>query len=254
MKKYMMALFLGLIGTASFAQQNAMDRYFGQYAANDDYSHVTITGKMFEMMTHVEVQTEEEQEIKDALEGIAGIEIVMSDSVEIARAEYTKAINLIKSPFESLMTIDDKDAKVEFFINEKNGVVTELLIIGNIDEGFGIVDIWGNIDLKSIHNITQKMEVMGMEKYDGDKAEIARSLNFYPNPITVGKDGNFDITDAALGTELRVMDLNGRILSSTTITSNKMSVPLSKLSTGTYLVSIYDGDTRLFNEKVIVTR
>lgn len=255
MKKYISTFAAILLAVVAFSQKNnAMDRYFSNYAQSEDYTHITITGKMFELMTHIEAETEEEKEIKEALEGIEGIEIIGSDSTAIAKAQYKNALGKVGNDFESLMTVDDKNAKVEFYIDERNGVVRELLIIGMVDDGFGIVDIWGRIDLKSVRNLTEKMQVMGMDQFDGDKAEAARHINYYPNPMKVGTDGNMKVPDAMLGTTLKVSDLNGRVLSETTINAGQSKVPMANLAQGTYLVSIWDGNARLFNEKVVVTK
>lgn len=254
MKKYISTTVALLLAVIGFSQHNAMDKYFTKYSANDDYTHITIAGKMFELMTHIDVENEEEQEIQDALSGIHGIEIAMIDSLASSKAELKSALSLVGRNFESLMSIDDKNAKVEFIIQEYDGVVKEMLIIGAIDGGFGIVDIWGDLDLKSISNLTQKMEVMGMEHFDGEKAEASRHINFYPNPMMVGTDGNMRVPEELMGTTLKVTDLNGRTLSETKINAYESKVPLGDLPMGSYIVSIWDGKNRIFNEKVVLTR
>ncbi|MGB0424645.1 MAG: T9SS type A sorting domain-containing protein, partial [Flavobacteriales bacterium] len=89
---------------------------------------------------------------------------------------------------------------------------------------------------------------------DGEKAEASRHINFYPNPMMVGTDGNMRVPEELMGTTLRVSDLNGRTLSESKINSYESKVPLSGLPMGAYIVSIWDGKNRVFNEKVVVTR
>ena len=64
MKRYISTTVALLLAVIGFSQHNAMDKYFTKYSANDDYTHITIAGKMFELMTHIDVENEEEQEIR----------------------------------------------------------------------------------------------------------------------------------------------------------------------------------------------
>ena len=63
MKHLIAAAVLVLGTTAVFGQKNAIEKYYQNYRSNDTFSNVQITGKMFELTTHIEADTPEEQEL-----------------------------------------------------------------------------------------------------------------------------------------------------------------------------------------------
>jgi hypothetical protein len=255
MKKWITTAAIIALTTSGFAQQkNAVQSYFEQYSNDESYTQITISGKMFEMMAHIEVESQEEQELKDAVSGIEGIQVLMKDSVANPKAQYQSALSQVGRRFESLMIVDNPNAKFEFFIDENSGVVEEMLIIGIGDHGFGIVDIWGEIDLKNLGPITQKMSIIGMEEFDGPKMQASREIKIYPNPIRQGNQVKMEIPEAMKGLEGRISDTKGSQLKTFRITKENIQLPTSELPSGTYVVSIWDGNTRVYNEQFIIVK
>lgn len=254
MKKLAIALLLFIgVGSAQ-AQNNAINNYFTTYAEDDDFTKITITGKMFEMMNHIEVENQEEEDLKEALSKIQGIGILANEKMADSKSAYSKSIRSVGNRFETLMTVQDDDAEVEFMIDENNGIIDELLIIVGSDSTFAVVDIWGEIDLSTIRTLTEKMDLTGMEHYNEKDAATIPYISMYPNPVRVGKNPQLKIPENFLGATLRVHDMKGKQIGERAINEINSEVELGNLPVGTYIVTIWKGNIKAFNEIVVVTK
>ena len=88
--------------------------------------------------------------------------------------------------FEELMNVQDKETVATFFIQESNGIVSELLVIFGGNDGFDVGTIWGEIDLKTVSKIMQKVDMGGMDMFDEKAVEYNGSVNYYPKPVKAG--------------------------------------------------------------------
>jgi len=252
MKKILFSL-LGVALTLGAFAQNPIDRIYSDFAANDDFTKITISGKMFEMANHIEVENIEDQEMVDAFGMIEGVSIVASDSMQNVHATFQSAVQRAGGNFENLMTIDDKKGKAEILINERNGVVKEVLIIAGGDDGFVIAALWGDIDLAKLATITRELQIDMMKNYDGEAAEAGRKVNMYPNPSASGQI-TIDIPNELQNAMVTVFDLSGKIVLERNATGNKFQFPSSELSNGTYVVKVSKGNNIVFTETLIVQK
>ena len=68
--------------------------------------------------------------------------------------------------YEELMTVKEEAEKVEMYIRENNGSVSELVILVAGEDEFVLMNFTGKIDLKKIAQLTQVVPVEGMEYLD----------------------------------------------------------------------------------------
>lgn len=252
MKKIILSLLSVVLSLGAFAQ-NPIDRIYSDFAANDDFTKITISGKMFEMANHIEVENVEDQEMVDAFSMIEGVSIVATDSMVNAREVFKSAVQRANGSFENLMTIDDKKGKAEILINERNGVVSEVLIVAGGDDGFVIAALWGEIDLAKLATITRELQIDMMKDYDGEAAEAGRKVNMYPNPTASGQI-TIDIPNELQNATVTVFDMTGKIVLEQKANSNKFQFPSSQLSNGTYVVKVSKGNNIVFTETLIVQK
>lgn len=254
MKHLIAAAVLVLGTTAVFGQKNAIEKYYQNYRSNDTFSNVQITGKMFELTTHIEADTPEEQELLDALSKIEGCAFTGTDSLPNGAAEYKLALQKPGSEFEELMNVQDKEMEATFFIQESNGIVSELLVVFGGNDGFGVGTIWGEIDLKTVSKIMQKVDMGGMDMFDEKAVEYKGSVNYYPNPVKAGQNGTLQIPENMKGIQMKVYDLKGKEVINRQINDLQTQVPLSNLAPGTYVLNLYKGNTRFYIEQIVVVR
>ncbi|MEO0404477.1 MAG: DUF4252 domain-containing protein, partial [Bacteroidota bacterium] len=104
-----------------------------------------------------------EKELIETITKLNGMRMLVEDQVEDGFAEYKNASNKISKPYEVLMTVDSEDEKMTFYILEKEGVITELvMILGGVD-AFMILSIVGDIDLNQIAKLSRSLDIDGME-------------------------------------------------------------------------------------------
>lgn len=246
-------LAIGLFGS-TFAQNNAMNNEFSSYVNNDDYTQITITGKLFQMIADIDSDDPDAADLIEASKGIEGIQIIVADEISNAEAQYKSAVNKLDGNFESLMTVVDKECNVDFLIKDNGGIISEMFMVVGDNDGLVLVDIWGEIDLDKIMKITENIDIEGMEHFDKDAAEASRYVNFYPNPIKVGTNGNLIVNEKTLGATMKVYDMKGKVVTEKVINDYTNEVDLNDLAQGTYVFTLWKGKVRIFNEQIVITK
>ena len=248
-------MFALLAVTALNAQENAVAKYFSDYSSNEDFTKISISGAMFQLATHIEVEDPEEQELKDAISKIKGMVILVCDSCKgNERAMYDESNRRLPKAFEELMLVEDKDADIRFTIKETNGIIDEMVMLVGGENTYVLVDIWGEIDLKNVRKLTEAFDINGMDSFDPKTALASRNVNFYPNPVKQGKNGSLEVPESMIGSTLKLYELNGKEIAQVQVNTTKVSVPLSDLNQGTYIINIFNGNKRFYTEKVVVVR
>ena len=90
-----------------------------------------------------------------------------------------------------------------------------------------------------------EIQIIGIDNYSG----IVLNAIVYPNP-TVG-NVQLTINDEQLEGEVRVFDMNGKILFVKKIEGENTEIPMSDLAAGTYFVNVCQGQQVLKTFKVI---
>lgn len=155
-------LFL-FIGSAMFAQSNSIDRHFSKYQDDDRFTRISISGKMFSLFTNFEMEDPAEQEVVETMSKIKGLKMLIGDSISEARSIYTTALSRTGKDMEELMTVENKENEMRFMIAESGGIITELLMIMYDDKSVMLMSLIGDIDLKQISKMSQKMNIEGFE-------------------------------------------------------------------------------------------
>ncbi|MGB1033133.1 MAG: DUF4252 domain-containing protein [Flavobacteriales bacterium] len=166
MKKFFTLLVTCCMCTMAFAQNDAIDSFFSSYADDDNFTKVTISSKMFELLMHVEAEGEDEKEMLETITKLKGMRMLVQNEVTNGETQYKSAIKKIKGSYEVLMTVDDNDEDMTFFIKENNGIITELLMIVGGNDNFMIMSIVGDIDLNQIAKLSRTLDIEGMENLE----------------------------------------------------------------------------------------
>jgi hypothetical protein len=157
--------------TFSVMAQDAIDRYFSKYADDPEFTSITVSSKMFGLFSDIETDDPDNKEVLDAMKDLTGIRIITSDDSD-SKEDYQKAIKEIGKEYEMLMSVDDKDEKVRFFVREESGQIAELFMVAGGKGNLFLMSISGIIDLEKISKISKNMNIGGMdylENLDEDK-------------------------------------------------------------------------------------
>ncbi len=167
MKKIVILSMLILGGLAAQAQDDAISKFFTKYQNDESFTQVTITARMFGLFANLDTEDAEDQEVIDAISKVKGLRILAKEDISNGKELYDEAYKLIRvQDYEELMTVRDKDSDMRFMIQEKGGIITELLMIMGSDDSFLLLSLIGDIDLKQISKLSKSMDIDGFEKLE----------------------------------------------------------------------------------------
>ncbi|MFT5596200.1 MAG: hypothetical protein ACI8QH_000990 [Flammeovirgaceae bacterium] len=160
--KKLILSFAALVMTFSVMAQDAIDRYFSKYADDPEFTSITISSKMFGLFSNIETDDPDNKEVLDAMKDLTGIRIITSEDSE-SNVDYQKVIKQVGKEYEMLMSVDEKDEKVRFFVREESGQIAELFMIAGGKGNLFLMSISGIIDLEKISKISKNMNIGGMD-------------------------------------------------------------------------------------------
>jgi len=169
MKKIIAVIVLIALGTGVYAQSDAISKFFDKYATDESFTtQVTISSKMFNLLTNMEVETPEDKEVLDAISKLKGLRMIGKNNSSDARNLYKEASSIVlQNKFEELMSVRDKDNDMKFYILEKSpGKISELVMISGSAHDFMVMTLFGEIDLKQVSRIGKKMNVEGLKELE----------------------------------------------------------------------------------------
>jgi hypothetical protein len=161
MKKIIIVAFIAFAGSAY--SQNAIEKYFSYLDQDTGITKVTVNSKMFELFSYKETENKEEEELKEAISNLESMKVIVKEDAKNPEALFKEAIKKPGKEFELLMEVDQDEEHFYFLINEKNGIVAELLMIGNSDGEFIILSLTGEIDLKQLSSLSRQLNIDHME-------------------------------------------------------------------------------------------
>ncbi len=167
MKNLILILLVGSSFTFISAQDNAITSYFGDYQNSDDFTKVSVTGKMFSLFTELDAENEDEKAILEAISKLDGIKGLIRKNAENGNKMYADAVKKMSTDgkYEELMTVEDVDENVRFMIRDEGGKISELLMVRGAEREFMLMTLFGDIDLSTISKISKVMRVHGFDKF-----------------------------------------------------------------------------------------
>ena len=156
MKKLVTCFAIILAGTVLIAQNTAIDDVFEKYAGKEGFTTVYISKNLFDLVAEIEHEDEEVNEVVSKLETIRILAVDRCEKPEGINFYEEVMESLPKNEYEELMTVKEKDQDVIFLVKEKNGIISELLLlVGGEDNA--LISIVGDIDINQIHKLSKTM-------------------------------------------------------------------------------------------------
>ena len=192
MKKLVLILALATLPIVSIAQS-----IFDQFEDLDGVTSVVVNQNMFKLLSKIDVETNdpESQDYINMIENLTSLKVLTTGDEAISakmKSEVDRYLN--KAKLQELMRVKDGEQTIKFYIKEgKNeDYVSELLMfitglkevtkdsnvtINGQKREFETVllTLTGNIDLKQISKLTNKMDIPGgkqLEKAGKEKKKI----------------------------------------------------------------------------------
>jgi hypothetical protein len=165
MKKLMLAVGMLVMSGMAMAQGDAITKFFSKYQNDETFSQVTVSSKMFNLFTNLEVESKEDKEVLDAISKLKGLRILAKEDARNGYELYKEALAMVPmKEYEELMSVRDKDKDMKFFIKETSpGKISELLMVSGGIKDFMVLSLFGEIDLKQVGKIGRKMDIDGLD-------------------------------------------------------------------------------------------
>ncbi len=159
---FLTALFITL-GILGKAQSNPVDELFNKYSEKEGFTVVTISGKMFNMFAPQQDGGSAEGKVISKLNSIRILSV--EDSVLNSKMNFYSELSkkLDFSAFEELMVVKEGQDITKFLIRQKGDIISELLVITGGPGGNSLISIQGNLDMKSLSDISRQI---GIEELD----------------------------------------------------------------------------------------
>ncbi|MFO7924726.1 MAG: DUF4252 domain-containing protein [Bacteroidales bacterium] len=164
MRKLLFFITLIIIPVCVNAQVSPVDRLFEKYSGQEGYTSVYISKYMFSLFSDIENENED-KELENILGKLTGIRILASEEArETGVNFFTEIMNdLPVTEYQELMVVKEKDQDFKFLIREKDGIISELLMIAGGKSNNALISIQGNIDLNTISKLSKSMNIEGLD-------------------------------------------------------------------------------------------
>ncbi|UCG27139.1 MAG: DUF4252 domain-containing protein [Bacteroidales bacterium] len=162
MKKLGTYFVLFLISTVLTAQNTAIDKVFDKYAGQEGFTTVYISKKLFDLAAEIEHEDEEVNDVVSKLESIRILAVDECDKPEGINFYDEVMQSLPKDEYEELLTVKEKNQDVIFLIKEKDGIISELLLlVGGEDNA--LISIQGDIDINQVYKLSHTIRGSHMD-------------------------------------------------------------------------------------------
>ena len=164
MKKLKLIVLISVFPLLVFSQHSSVNKLFEKYAEKDGFTTVYISKNLFKMVGEMDL---DDPEVDGLVDNLETIKILASDSEfnNESNLNFYEEImgELPIEEYDELLVVKEKDQDVKFLSKEKNGIITELLLVVGGKDNNALICITGNIDLKHISKLASSMEGTGLE-------------------------------------------------------------------------------------------
>ena len=145
------------------AQSSGVDRYYQDIRNDERFTSVSVSSKMFSLFVNFEMEDPAEQQLVETISKLKGLKVLIGNEIPEAKSIYTNIVGNPASEMEELMDVTDASRQFKFFITEAGGSISELLMVGYEKSQVVILSLVGDIDLKEISALSQKMDIKGFK-------------------------------------------------------------------------------------------
>jgi len=277
MKNLVLLLSFFLLGQFVSAQNNVIDLYFKVEQKDPQFSKLKVNSKTFEYASEFKSADAREQKLIASIQKLEGIKGLFIEQSEKAKMTYENAYDKIRANknYEELMSFQHKEDQGIFMIRESEDKIQELMAMFNAENEFGVITIFGEIELQSITDLAAVMEKNGKAWFDhfenmsedaivfdlaakpGDQVSTpqvlsAKDLNIriYPNPA-VDHVMLEALEDKGEKYEIAFYSLLGEKLEDLGKLNLPYRLELNDFPKGTYFVRITNASGKFKNYKIV---
>lgn len=168
MKQLFFSLVLLFVGIFSAnAQNDAITRFFNQYADDERFTVVYVAPKLFQLVAKVETDDEDWNNIREVVKDLGGLRVLVADSIADGLALYKAALSKVPaSEYSELLTVRDNNENVRIWTKDSGNIIEELLLLVGKPDEFVLLSFTGKIDLDKISALSKVLDVKGADELE----------------------------------------------------------------------------------------
>ncbi len=252
MKPLMIALIFVLTSCMAVGQ-NIIDKHFTAYKGQEAFTQVHVSSKAFELSAYVELQEENEEfeAFKEFLKTVTSFDMMVGNEVAEAIHKYQTALAKVKATHEELLQVKDRDERFTFLIDEENGWVNELVMVGCNSDKLAIFSLTGNMDLNQLIQMSNMMHIEGDHQIKQLFEHKVHEVTYYPNPIDRGENLVLQLPRELSKGTVSLYNLSGVKVKEYELNGEKQQIEMSGLDMGNYILEVKNENVSV-KKKVLV--
>lgn len=167
MKKAILLSVLLCLCSMVIAQTGPIEEMFNKYSEREGFTVVTISSRMFSMLSDINSGN---KDADDIIHNLRSIKILTVEDSLLNKnlnfyTELSKKLNL--GVYEELMVVREGRDITKFLVKNNGDRVSELLVITGGPGGNSLISIKGDLSLKNISDLSKSLdmkELDGLEK------------------------------------------------------------------------------------------
>ncbi len=157
-RKLILVVIFVIAPMVTFAQSQ-----FNKFEDIDGVTSVIVNQKAFALMSKIGAESDEEY--LDLIKNIETLKVFATEDAAVAKQMQFEAQKYLKNAkLEELMRVKDGDDNVKIYVREgsNDNFVKELfMFVNDSSEETVIISLTGNIDLRQVSKLTDKMDIPG---------------------------------------------------------------------------------------------
>jgi uncharacterized protein YjiK len=168
--KNLILLLLLAAPLALLAQNKNIESFYNKYMNQQNVTNINLEGWILNMASEYIDEDSGEAFLKD----VSKLRImVMEDGNLVKPDEYNGLISSLRSDnFEELMTVRDGETKVNLYAQQKDGIISNAVMMVNEPDEFVLLSLEGAIKLEDLQNLNFSIDnLKGKAGENGDKLD-----------------------------------------------------------------------------------
>lgn len=233
--------------------QNILQTQFSHYLEQENFTRVQVSQKAFELAAYLELEEspQELQEFQAFLQTVRSFDLIAGHTLENANLKQQTALKQVRATHEELMQVEEEDGIFTFLMDETQGVVHELVMVGGNAENLIIFSLTGNMDLNQLSKMSRLMQAEQEAPLSRLFENGIHEVKVFPNPIAKGEPIMIETPAEMAGGMVSLLNLNGTRISSVPIQGQSQKLITHGLAAGTYILEFKQENVSI-RKKVIL--
>lgn len=151
------------------AQNDAITRFFNQYAEDERFTVVYVAPKLFHMVSRIETDDEDWNKMREIVKDLGGLRVLTADSIADGLEMYKMALSKVPAnEYAELLTVRDGNENVRIWTKDTSdgAIIEELLLLVGSPNEFVMLSFTGKINLDKISELSKTLDIEGAQHLD----------------------------------------------------------------------------------------